>query len=92
MKNPRGGRPIQARLLPPLEAIFVAWVVVGLCIVPAAARTLEVPAAYPTISEALNEATDDDVVEIAAGLYSRAANAEHFPLELKGRRVLVRGA
>lgn len=92
MENPREGRPIKARLLPPLEAIAFAWVAIGLGVVPAPARILEVPVSYPTISEALNEALDGDVVEIAAGLYSHAANAERFPLELRGRRVVVRGA
>ena len=56
------------------------------------ARTLEVPASYPTIFEALNEAADGDVVEIAAGIYSRAANGEQYPLELHGQRITVRGA
>jgi hypothetical protein len=67
-------------------------VAIGLGVAPSAARTLEVPTSYPTISEALNEALDGDVVEIAAGLYSHASNGERFPLELRGRRVVVRGA
>ena len=50
------------------------------------------PAYFPTISEALNEALDGDVIEIAPGIYSRSSNGEQFPLELRGRRLVLRGA
>src|SRR5688572_8336824 len=86
---------IRAHLLPPQEvlaAALLAAVISAASATASAARTLDVPAYFPTISEALNEALDGDVIEIAPGLYSRASNGEQFPLELRGRRLVFHGA
>jgi hypothetical protein len=64
----------------------------GICAGSSSARRLDVPAPYPTISAALEEAESGDVIEIAAGIYSPASNGERFPLELRGRRVVLQGA
>ena len=64
---------IRAHLLPPQELLAAALlaVMMNASATASAARTLDVPAYFPTISEALNEALDGDVIEIARPLFAR---------------------
>jgi len=82
----------RARPHPPRSIFVFVLLGIGFCASSTSSRTLDVPASFPTISDALNEAIDGDVVEIGPGIYSRDANGERFPLELRGRRIVLRGA
>ena len=52
---------------------------------PCAADTLTVPGEYPTIQDAINAASDGDLIQVEAGLYVERLNPN-------GKEITVRGA
>ncbi len=58
----------------------------------AEARTIEVGTDFPTLGEAILASASGDVIELPPGIYSAATNGERFPIELRGRRLSIRGA
>jgi len=59
--------------------------------IPCSAATLDVPAQYTRITDALGAATPGDTVLVSAGTYSQSQNAESFPLALNVTGVSLLG-
>lgn len=79
------------RAAAPIVLVLAALLAAALS-APAPAAVLRVPADHARITDALTAAQSTDTVEVAAGVYSAAANGEAFPLVIVDEGLLLRGA